>query len=367
MYIDSLVFSNQSKFRISRHVFFWLGWISYFTMEATLRRSEMYGLHTAFFSSITEVLCSTPIDMSFCYSIIYFLFPRFLFRGMYVKMVILWLMFALVGFFIYHGYNMYVVPHLHDFFGLKRSGRPSSMLWAFFYFFLTFNMEGCMAAAIKLGKMWYIKKSENDVLTYQKEKMEAFIIPENDDTRTTFLSHTFSRIYELSKHSSPEVSSMISRLQKITLFTLSQYQHTQVDIEKEIQVLQEFIELEKEGAVEKTDFVLTVTGDITGKKIASFILLPLVENIFSQLLLKTGVNNYVHININISKDLLKCEIINSKPPETSTLVNGKRDNIYKIKKRLNILYPGSHQLSVIIETQAIKTHLEIDLGAIVLS
>jgi hypothetical protein len=98
MYIDSLVFSNQRKFRISRHVFFWLGWISYFTMEATLRRIEMYGLHTAFFSSITEVLCSTPIDMAFCYSIIYFLFPRFLFRGMYVRMVLLWFLFAVAGF-----------------------------------------------------------------------------------------------------------------------------------------------------------------------------------------------------------------------------------------------------------------------------
>jgi len=365
MYIDSLVFSNQQKFRISRHVFFWLGWISYFTMEATLRRTGMYGLRTAFFSSISEVLCSTPIDMAFCYSIIYFLFPRFLFQGMYVKMVFLWLLFAIAGFFVYHGYNLFVVPHLYKFYGIKMSG-SSNMLWAFFYFFLTFNMEGCMAAAIKLGKMWYIKKKENDVLTYQKEKMEAFI-HNDDDTQSTFLFHTFSRIQELSKRTSPEISGMISRLQKITLFTLSQYQHTQVEVEKEIQVLQEFIDLEKDGSTNKGNYQLKVTGDIAGKKIASFILLPLVENIFSQLITKNGSANYVDININISRDLLKCDVHNSKPPETSTLMNGKRDNIYQIKKRLNILYPGSHQLSVMIETQSVKTHLEVDLGAIVLS
>jgi hypothetical protein len=366
MYIDSLVFSNQRKFRISRHVFFWLGWISYFTMEATLRRIEMYGLHTAFFSSITEVLCSTPIDMAFCYSIIYFLFPRFLFRGMYVRMVLLWFLFAVAGFFIYHSYNQYVVPHIYQFYGLKMSG-SSKMLWAFFYFFLTFNMEGCMAAAIKLGKMWYIKKRENDVLTYQKEKMEAFI-HNDDDSQSTFLSHTFSRIQDIAKRTSPEISGMISRLQKITLFTLSQYQHTQVEVDKEIQVLQEFIDLEKDGSGGEGTYQLEVTGDVTGKKIASFILLPLVENIFSQLVIKkNGSPNYVYININLNKELLQCEIHNSKPPETSTLMNGKRDNIYQIKKRLNILYPGSHQLRVVIETQSVKTHLEVDLGAIVLS
>ncbi|MEO6720927.1 MAG: histidine kinase [Ferruginibacter sp.] len=364
MYIDSLVFSNQQKFRILRHVFFWLGWISYFTTEATLRRSQSYGLHTAFFSSISEVLCSTPIDMSFCYSIIYFLFPRFLFRGMYVKMVLMWLLFAIAGFFVYQAYNTYVTPHIYKFYGLKMS-RPSTMLWAFFYFFLTFNMEGCMAAAIKLGKMWYIKKRENDVLTYQKEKMEAFI-HNDDETQSTFLFHTFSRIQDLAKRTSPEIAGMISRLQKITLFTLSQYQHTQVEVEKEIQVLQEFIDLEKDGSKEPANYQLQVSGDIEGKKIASFILLPLVENIFSQLVIKNEPA-YVHVNINISKDLLKCDIHNSKPPETSTLMNGKRDNIYQIKKRLNILYPGSHQLSVVIETQSVKTHLEIDLGAIVLS
>jgi LytS/YehU family sensor histidine kinase len=243
----------------------------------------------------------------------------------------------------------------------------SKMLWAFFYFFLTFNMEGCMAAAIKLGKMWYIKKRENDVLTYQKEKMEAFI-HNDDDAQSTFLFHTFSRIQELAKRTSPEISGMISRLQKITLFTLSQYQHTQVDVDKEIQVLQEFIDLEKDGSEGNGSYEMQVTGDIMGKKIASFILLPLVENIFSQLVIKkNGGPNYVHININLTKDLLKCEIQNSKPAETSTLMNGKRDNIYQIKKRLNILYPGSHQLRVIIETESVKTHLEVDLGAIVLS
>jgi LytS/YehU family sensor histidine kinase len=196
--------------------------------------------------------------------------------------------------------------------------------------------------------------------------MEAFI-HNDDDTQSTFLFHTFSRMQELAKRTSPEIAGMISRLQKITLFTLSQYQHTQVEIEKEIQVLQEFIDLEKDGSREYANYQLQVSGDIAGKKIASFILLPLVENIFSQLVIKNGEAVYVHINININKDLLKCDIHNSKPPETSTLMNGKRDNIYQIKKRLNILYPGSHQLSVVIETQSVKTHLEIDLGAIVLS
>lgn len=346
-------------------MFFWLGWISYFTVEATLRRAETYGFHVAFFSSLTEVMSSTPIDMAFCYSIIYFLFPQFLFKGMYVKMVMLWLLFALIGFFIYRSYNIYIVPHIHEYYGMKRQRTGSSMIWSFFYFFLTFNMEGCMAAAIKLGKMWYIKKSENDVLTYQKEQMEAFI--HTDHSQSHFLSHTFSRIHDISLQSSPQVASMIARLQRITLFTLSQYQYTQVDIEKEIQILKEFIELEKEGVEDHCNYTMEVTGEIAGKKIASFILLPLTENIFSQQVNKNDQTDFIVIRLSVVKDVLKFEIQNSKPHQTSTLTNSKRDTIYQIKKRLNILYPGSHQLSVNIETEMVKTYLEVNLGSIVLS
>ncbi|MCW3089861.1 MAG: hypothetical protein JWP81_930 [Ferruginibacter sp.] len=365
MYIDSLVFSNKPNFRISRHVFFWLGWISYFTVEATLRRTPGYGFHTAFLSSLTEVLASTPIDMTFCYSIIYFLFPRFLFRGMYVWMVVLWFLFAIIGFFVYHGYNTFVVPHLHDYFGIKRQSMDSPLIWAFFYFFLTFNMEGCLAAAIKLGKMWYIKKSENDVLTSQKEQMEAFI--HNDHTQSHFLGHTFSRVHDISLRTAPEIAGMISSLQKITLFIVSQYQYTQVDIEKEVQILNEFIELERAGTKNFGNYSMEVSGDISGKKIASFVLLPLVENVFSQQVNKNDASDFVIIRLSVVRDTLKFEIHNSKPHQTSTLTNAKRDTIYQVKKRLNLLYPGSNQLSVSIQTESVKTCLEINLSSIVLS
>jgi len=365
MYIDSLVFSNKRNFKITRHVFFWIGWISYFTTDATLNRTPSYGFRVALFSSLSEIVLSTPIDMSFCYAIIYFLFPRFLFKGMYVKMVLLWLLFAIICFFISRGFNVYIVPHLHDYFGIKRPKMDSPLIWAFFFFFLSFNMEGCTAAAIKLGKMWYIKKSENDVLTYQKEQMEAFI--HNDHTQSHFLFHTFSRVQDISRATSPEIAGMIARLQKITLFTLSQYQYTQVEIEKEVQILREFIELEREGTRDYGNYTIEVSGDISGKKVASFILLPLVENVFSQQVNKNDTTDFVKIRVSVIKDMLKFEIQNSKPHQTSTLTNTKRDSIYQIKKRLNILYPGSHQLSVVIETEMVRTYLEINLDAIVLS
>lgn len=195
--------------------------------------------------------------------------------------------------------------------------------------------------------------------------MEAFI--HNDNAQSHFLFHTFSRVHDISRETNVEIAGMISRLQKITLFTLSQYQNTLVDIEKEIQILHEFIALEREGTKDYGNYSIEVSGDISGKKIATFILLPLVENVFSQQVNKNDTTDFVMIKVAIIKDVLKFKIQNSKPHQTSTLTNSKRDTIYQIKKRLNILYPGSHQLSVIIQTEFVKTCLEINLGGMVLS
>ena len=82
---------------------------------------------------------------------------------------------------------------------------------------------------------------------------------------------------------------------------------------------------------------------------------------------KNDATDFVAIRLSVIKDVLKVEIENSKPHQTSTLTNGKRDSIYQKKKRLAMLYPGSHQLSIRLQTETIKTCLEINLSSIVLS
>ena len=177
------------------------------------------------------------------------------------------------------------------------------------------------------------------MLTYQKEQIEAFI--HIDHAQSHFLFHTFSRVHYVALQSPPEVAGMIYRLQKITNFTLNQYQYTQVDIDKEIQILKEFIELEEEGTRQFGRYLIEVTGETAGKKVDSFILLPLVENIFSQQVNKNDATDLVAIRLSVIKDVLKVEIENSKPHQTSTLTNGKRDSIYQIKNAWPYFIPAA--------------------------
>jgi hypothetical protein len=55
-----------------------------------------------------------------------------------------------------------------------------------------------------------------------------------------------------------------------------------------------------------------------------------------------------------------------KPIDTSTLTNGGSVLLQNIAKRLNLLYPQSHTLKVVIEPERIQVKMAINLnGAIV--
>ena len=101
----SLVFSNSPLYRITRHVFFWLLWICFFAFIETYRMYEMW--HKDFFAyfpiAIGSMLIQVPIDIAFCYSVIYFLLPHFFLKGRYAAFVIGWIVLVFAAGTLFRG------------------------------------------------------------------------------------------------------------------------------------------------------------------------------------------------------------------------------------------------------------------------
>ena len=192
MNIYPLVFSNNRNYRIGRHSIFWFMWIAYYTISSTIGFKPSYPLSHRFLSSFLEVTISTPMDMIFCYSIIYFLLPNFLFKGRYVSMILLWLLFSIIFIAVFEMYVLEVVPFIRGWYNLPKPSGRLNYSWVFFSLFSQVNMEGCMAAAIKLGKLSFIKQQEVDLLRNEKNKLP----PQTDNTemQSVFLVDIISRV-----------------------------------------------------------------------------------------------------------------------------------------------------------------------------
>jgi hypothetical protein len=359
MTVNSFVFSNNRRYRITRHSLFWLLWILYYTVFNVLYWQNEYPLDQTFFESLVEVSLSTPMDMIFCYSIIYFLLPRYLFRGRYIQMILLWLLFSVLFILAFRAYNHEVVPYLRKGFGLPPPVFSKNVYWSFLNLFYQINMEGGLAAAIKLGKMWFIKQQELDLIKKEKQKtepqsMEGKILP-------VFLIDALDRLEQLSVVKPSLIPGMVKKIKNLLLHVIYNSNMASVSLEKELTVLEEYIELEKTGMPENLRVVVKIIGNTAGERIAPFIILPLVENGFRQLSRLDLPDKFIDIEIRVDNGNLQMKVGWSKPIDSSTLINGGSLFLQNIGKRLNLLYPESHELKVVITTEQFIIHLKMQL------
>jgi hypothetical protein len=365
MTLYPFVFSNNPRYRVTRHVLFWLLWILYYTVEATFARvAQKYDVGLSFFSSLVEVTASTPLDIAFCYAIIYFLLPRFLFRGQFITLALGWLVLSLMLFFVFMMFSLHIAPIIReDLFGLRPRTNPVNWTWMFFSLFATINMEGGLAAAIKLGKMWYVKASEVELLKKEKQRIEPEM--QQGKIHPAFLVNTLNKIEQLAMEKPAVIPGVIGKIKNLLLYAVYDNGASRVSLEKEMKLLEEFVEIERAGR----DLVyinFKMIGDPRNKKIAPFIALPLVENSFRQLSALSVPQKYIDLNILVEQNQFNLDIAWSKPIDTSTLTNGGSALLQNIGKRLNLLYPQSHTLKVLIEPERFQVKMAINLsGAIV--
>ena len=363
MNIYPLIFSNNSRYRLVRHIIFWTVWILYYTYFDTITYTKI-PFQKAFFACLFEQILSTPIDMAFCYSIIYFLIPTYLYRGRYITMVLLWLLFSVLFILCFRLFQTKVSPALHAIDGLPVMMIHSySFTWVFFELFSQINMEGCMAASIKLGKMWYIKQEENNLLKLEKQKAGPALL--SADLKPMYLVNALDRVELLVRQRPHVIAGMVRKIKTLLLYAMYESNQPKTSLDKELAILKEYLDLEQEGQDGKLDIRLTTSGNLAAETIAPFIMLTLVENSLRQLNTFNLARKYLHIEIRLVESLLQIRLCWSKPVDTSTLGKGGNIFLQNIAKRLNLLYPQSHELKVVIKTEQFIVDCVIQLrGAV---
>jgi hypothetical protein len=357
MSIYPLVFSNNSKYRISRHILFWLVWIGYYTAFMTLSWMEKYPFTTAFPASLIEESLSMPLDIIFCYAVVYFLIPRLLFKGRYILMVLLWIVFSVLHIACFQFYSDHIIPLIRSAYHLPYSVHSKSFLWTFFFTFSQINMEASLAAAIKLGKMWYIKQQELDILKSEKQKIEPI---ENGKIQPVFLVNALDKIGILAIQKPSIIPHVIKKLKNLLLYVIYDNNQPKISLEKELRLLEEFVELERAGN-DHVNVNMKIVGNTDGEMIAPFIILPLIENSFRQLTKLELKNKYINLEARTADGIFSLKVTWSKPVDTSTLTNNDSTFLQNIGKRLNLLYPQSHELKVLINSDQFAINLKMDL------
>ena len=360
MAVNSLVFSNNRRYRVTRHALFWLLWIIYYTVFNITYWQGRYPFSSTLGASLLEVSLSTPLDMIFCYSIIYYLLPRFLYKGHYIQMILLWMLFSILFILVFRGYNHLVVPYIRAAFGLPPPVFSKNVPWVFLNLFYQINMEGGLAAAIKLGKMWAIKQQELELLKKEKQHIEPTL--QAGALQPVFLINALDRVEQLSVVRPSLIPGMVKKIKNLLLYVIYENNQASVSLEKELSLLEEYIGLEKTGSTDSLQVMVRITGNPSGERIAPFIILPMVENGFRQLALLDVSQKNMDLEVRVDDGHFQMKLGWSKPIDSSTLMNGHSLPLHHIGRRLNLLYPESHELKVTITTEQFIVNLKINLN-----
>jgi len=210
---------------------------------------------------------------------------------------------------------------------------------------------------IKFFKLWTLKQKE--WMREQQEKISAQLQLLRAQVPPHFLFNTLKSIYTFSSESSCKTPDLILKLSSLLSYMLYDCRSEEVRLEKEIEMMKNYIDLEKEQHGTNIDVSWNVDGNIRDQFIAPLMILPFLENAF-----KYGASDEIQkpwlgVDISVKNGSLKCKIANSKSEFVQHNQNGK--GITNVQKRFELLYPGKYELKMNDERDFFVVSLAIRL------
>jgi hypothetical protein len=329
---NEFVFS--SRYRVWRHVFYWSFHITVWAVFWIVTGSGY-----SFGRQVFGMIVWTPLFILFGYPLVYGAIPHLLLKEKIWQFFLVVLVWAAAGLFINAAWRFYVYVPIQQALGLKHIyaqygmiARPESYL--------------CMTTAvatpmgIKFFKQWTIK--QRDLMTAQQGKIIAELQLLKAQVHPHFLFNTLNNIYSFSLESSPKTPDLILKLSSLLSYMLYDCKEDEVPLEKELEIMKNYIGLERERYGNLIDVSWNVEGNIEDKYIAPLMLLPFLENAFKHGAAEQLEKPWLSVDIAAKQQTLKCKIVNSKNENCPIHRHGI--GIENVRKRLGLLYPGKHEL-----------------------
>jgi LytS/YehU family sensor histidine kinase len=175
-----------------------------------------------------------------------------------------------------------------------------------------------------------------------------------------FLFNVLNSIYSLSLKKSDETPGVVLKLADILRYMLYETQHDFVPLKKEIQVLQDYLDIEKIRATSRQNMQFVLQGDPELFSIAPALLIPFVENAVKHGTSSMMSQSFIHIHVRIENDALFFNCKNNFRPQTLPETTGGI-GLENVRKRLQLIYPNTHALEIKMEQGIFEVQLKIDL------
>ena len=214
-------------------------------------------------------------------------------------------------------------------------------------------------ASFKYIKQWYLKEQRN--IQLHKENTESQLQLLTAQVHPHFLFNTLNNVYSKTQKESPEGSQMIMGLSDLLRYILYEGRKPLVPLDKELQMILEYINLEKLRYGDKLDLYYLVADKTKDIYIAPLLLLPFIENCFKHGTSSLLQNSWINLTIEVKETTLVMKLTNGKANTNEIFPKKPGNGIDNVRQRLELLYNDRHELQIREEEEVFIVDLKIEL------
>ena len=217
----------------------------------------------------------------------------------------------------------------------------------------------CLLLSLKTLKNWHLEELKTESLARENASAELQLL--KAQIHPHFLFNTLNNIYSFSLNQSPQAGTLVRKLSGMLSYMIQECDEKVVPLEKELELIQDYMGLEKVRYGNRLDMQVEVNGNYENKLVAPLLMIPFAENCFKHGASMMRGKQWMHLIININDNELDFNLSNSKPSQSNAINNKAGIGLSNVQKRLQLLYPGKHQLNINSTDTTFSVYLKIEL------
>lgn len=345
-YLTSKLAANRN-YRISAHLLFWtLELLVYwYTSFISFNYYKNFGNPVIFQLALLNTVSLTLVY----YPLVYFLIPLFFKRRYLIAasgMLVLLLLYGLINTLV----EQLVITHCANCMAQLKTSN-----YDYYYFLNNFFINRLFAKLASFGLLIGLVFSTSVPLaikvalqSFRQQLAAVQLARENVELEFNFLKaqvnphflfNSLNNIYGLIlTKENDKAAGTVARLSEFMRYALYNDTEEKVALSKEIQLLKDYIELEK-IRLNHTTVNLEISSDNGDYKLPTLLLMPVIENAF-----KFGADRpdaQISILFHIQERQLQLKVSNTLDEDRQLHQNGGI-GLQNLKKRLQLYYPAKH-------------------------
>ncbi len=220
---------------------------------------------------------------------------------------------------------------------------PFRFVHMFNYFFTSVFLLFLSLGLRVLERHSQIEKSQKEL---EKEKLNSELAFLKNQISPHFFFNTLNNIYSLISINAEDSQKAVLKLSKMMRYLLYESEHGNTLLSNEIDFMNNYVDLMKLRMSDKVSLNISFPAKYDNMNVPPLLFIPFIENAFKHGISYRG-KSFIDIGMETEKNTISFRCANSIAPYRDENENNHSGiGLENVRKRLNLLFPGRHDLKI---------------------